>query len=352
MSVQTINISSLDALDDAELLKLDWKQLNCFNGRLLQLHAEGKLGNMKSAKLPSTPILCIHQIELLNEERIEASFQFPENPADWPFAQDESLEMLFQDQLDQLVGFWAARKIDGIGRALSSGVCTLHGSLDYQPAKTVRFVLDKRKWMENKASGGGTAVFNAKILDDNGDTLLETRNVIVGILDPDDIASLRQQFGGTQGVQGQLANEGLSDLRIPIYDQDAGSQSTASDQVFDREATQVISPDLWPLKYHFFADPVIPGNFGTHGMIALLKAVAKENFGLSKPVFKSMNKKSFSGMIFEDEKQIRFSLSGVAQNEAGEVVAEEASLYLEDKQGNKLIEEPIYTFKKLTVAEA
>ncbi len=351
MSDQMLNVTTLDALDDTELLKLEWKELNSFNGRLLQLHAEGKLGNMGSAKLPSKPILCISQIDLLNEERIEASFQFPESPSDWPFAADESLEMLFQDQLDQLVGFWAARKIDGIGRALSSGNCTLHGSLNYQPAKVIRFVLEKRKWMENKASGGGTAVFNAKILDDNGGLLLETRNVIVGILHPDDIASLRQQFGGTQGVENQLAFDGLADLRIPIYDTDNGSQSADGDQIFNREATQAINPELWPLRYHFFGDPVIPGNFGTHGMIALLKTVAKENFSLKNPIFKSMTKKSFSGMIFENEKQIRFVLTGISQNESGDVVAEEASLYLEDVQGNKMIEAPIYTFKKLTVTE-
>jgi len=99
-------------------------------------------------------------------------------------------------------------------------------------------------------------------------------------------------------------------------------------------------------------DPVVPGNFGTHGMITLLKQIASEQFGVSQPIFKSMATKKFSGMIFEDPKQIRFELTGVVQNEDGAVVAAEANLYLEDLQGELMIESPIYTFKKLTVAAA
>lgn len=351
-SENTYDLNALDALDKQQLIALDWKQLNCFNGRLLELHAEGELGNENAAKLPRKPILCIDQIELLNEERIEASFRFPDLASDWAFAEDESLEMLFQDQLDQLVGFWASRKIDGIGRALSSGNCVLHQSLDFKPGMKVRFVLEKRKWMENKASGGGTAVFNARIIDEQEQLILETRNVIVGILNPDDIRDLRAKFGGIQGVEGRASGEAPANLQIPVFDTDLGSKDTDRDAVYSREATQVITPDLWPLHYHFRGDPVVPGNFGTHGMIALLKVAAKEQFSLQNPVFKSMSKKSFSGMIFEDPKQIRFSIAGVKLAENGDVVAEEASLFLEDSEGGKLIETPIYTFRNLTVTES
>jgi len=105
-------IAKLNTLSDSELLALPWKELQCLNGRLLELHAEGSLGNEDAAKLPRKPILCIDKIDLLNEEQIEASFRFPENERDWPFSTDESLEMLFQDQLDQLVGSSKA-KVDG-----------------------------------------------------------------------------------------------------------------------------------------------------------------------------------------------------------------------------------------------
>jgi len=118
-----------------------------------------------------------------------------------------------------------------------------------------------------------------------------------------------------------------------------------------REATQAITPELWPLRYHFRSDPVVPGNFGTHGMIALLKELAKDHYGLNDPIFKSMTKKSFSGMIFEDPKQIRFQLVDVSRSENNEVIAKEANLFLESSDGTKLIEDPIYTFKNLTVAE-
>ena len=149
----------------------------------------------------------------------------------------------------------------------------------------------------------------------------------------------------------EIANTQLSNLHVPIYDNDLGSQKTEREQVFEREATMKIDPHLWPLRYDFRGDPVVPGNFGTHGMIALLKAAAIESFGLKKPIFKSLTKKSFSGMIFEDPKQIRFVLSGIYQNEQGDVVAEESGLYLEDADGERLIDTPIYTFKNLTVAE-
>jgi hypothetical protein len=344
------DLASLQALDTSELIKLNWQSLNCFTGELLELHAEGKLGNENFAKLPRKPILCIDQIDLLDEQRIEATFQFPANHSDWPFAVDESLEMLFQDQLDQLVGFWGARKIEGIGRALSSGRCTQHHSLDFKPSMVLKFVLEKRKWMASK-DGGGTAVFNGQILNESGDVLLDTRNVIVGILNPDEIRKLRQQYGGTTGVAAPDASDKPHDLMIPVYDNDLGSVRNEDDGSLNREATQAINPELWPLRYHFRGDPVVPGNFGTHGMIALLKASASEDFGLKNPVFKSMQKKSFSGMIFEDTKQIRFSLSGITQNDDGDVCASEGNLYLENTDGSKMIDTPIYAFKGLTVAE-
>lgn len=343
-SVQDHDLDSLAKLDRDQLCQLNWQTLRCFTGELLDLHAEGALGNEGFAKLPRRPILCIDQIELLNEERIEASFRFPEKAEDWSFSRSASLEMLFQDQLDQLVGFWGARKVEGIGRALSSGACNLNQSLDYEPGKRLRYVMEKRKWMEGK-SGGGTAVFNGKIIDDNDQVILETRNVIVGILNPEDIRALREKFGGTQGVDDSKAHEKISDLTIPIYDADLGVADVQNKVVGSREATQQITPELWPLRYHFRGDPVVPGNFGTHGMIALLKQTAQDQFGLKDPVFKSMSKKSFSGMIFENPKQIRFKLVDVSKSDANEVVAKEGHLYLEDSQGKKLIKEPIYTFK-------
>ena len=344
------DLGSLVNLSREELCKLDWRSLQCFTGELLDLHAEGALGNENFAKLPRRPILCIDQIELLNEERIEASFRFPDNASDWSFATSESLEMLFQDQLDQLVGFWGARKTDGIGRALSSGVCNLRQSLDFEAGKQLRYVMEKRKWMEGE-SGGGTAVFNGKIIDDKDQVVLETRNVIVGILSPAVIRDLRNQYGGTSGVDDSQSHTTVSDLTIPVYDTDLGATGVEGNTASTRVATQKITPELWPLRYHFRGDPVVPGNFGTHGMIALLKATAREQFGLTDPVFRSMKKKSFSGMIFEDTKQIRFELVDICKNESDEVVAKEGNLYLEDIQGQRLIENPIYTFKDLVVAE-
>jgi len=350
-SAPDYNLDFLEKLNREQLCELDWKALPCFTRELLELHAEGALGNEQYAKLPRKPILCIDQIDMLNEERIEASFRFPDNVSDWSFDTTESLEMLFQDQMDQLVGFWCARKVNGIGRALSSGSCNLHKSLDFEPGKRLHYSMDKRKWMEGK-SGGGTAVFNGKITDDSGAVLLETRNVIVGILNPDEILALREKFGGTQGVDDSTAHEKVSNLTIPIYDSDLGATEKQGNLVGSCEAIQKITPDLWPFRYHFRADPVVPGNFGTHGMIALLKKVAHEQFGIEKPVFKSMSKKSFSGMIFEDSKQIRFRLADISKTESNEVVAKEGSIYLESLDGEKLIEEPIYTFKNLSVTES
>ncbi len=344
------SIERLNSLDDQALMQLDWKNLTCLNGRLLELHAEGRLGNATLAKLPRKPILCIDQIERIDDAVIEASFTFPANPADWPYAADEALEMLFQDQLDQLVGFWGARKAEGIGRALSSGVCQLERSLDYSAGKTLYYRLEKKKWVTNKTTGTGTAIFDARILDQDGQLMLETKKVIVGILLPAEVDALRDKYGGRHGVAAPSTLE--SGLRIPIYDSGTQQLSAAAGTgISTVNTTQVITPDLWPLRYHFKADPVVPGNFGTHGMIALLKAVARTHFGLLDPVFKVMSAKKFSGMIFEDPKRIQFELIDIEQNEAGAVVAKQANLYLEHSDGRRMIDTPIYTMKHLTVAE-
>ncbi|MGB1254877.1 MAG: hypothetical protein ACPG51_03390 [Thiolinea sp.] len=345
------SIEMLNGMNDDALMQLDWKNLRCLNGRLLELHAEGALGNEGLAKLPRKPILCIDQIERIDEEAIEASFTFPDNAADWPYDAGESLEMLFQDQLDQLVGFWGSRKADGIGRALSSGVCQLHQSLDFVAGKTVYFSLEKKKWVKNQTTGTGTAIFDGQILDSDRQPVLETKKVIVGILLPADVHALRDQHGGLQGVAAPSASE--SGLRIPVYD-DGTRELVAAEEgegVAVVSATQAIAPDLWPLRYHFKGDPVVPGNFGTHGMIALLKEVAREHFGMHDPVFSTMSAKKFSGMIFEDEKQIRFELKDLSRNEKGDVVAKLANLYLENRDGSRMIETPIYTMKNLTVTE-
>lgn len=348
--MQEYSIETLNGLDDAALKALDWKNLSCLNGRLLELHAEGQLGNEEFAKLPRKPILCIDQIERIDEDGIEASFSFPDNAADWPYQADESLEMLFQDQLDQLVGFWGARKANGIGRALSSGVCQLHQSLNFEAGKSFKFVMTRKKWVVNKATGTGTAIFDGAMLDDQGALALETKKVIVGILLPEEIKTLRGKYGGEQGVKSGADASTLSGLEIPVYDQGA-KQIDETEAGLTINATQAINPELWPLRFHFKGDPVVPGNFGTHGMIHLLKEVASDTFGLQQPVFQSMAAKKFSGMIFEDPKQIRFELVGVTQNDTGEVVAAQANLYLEDLNGDLMIDAPIYTFKKLAVAE-
>lgn len=345
------SIDELDTFDDSTLIQLDWKNLLRLNGRLLELHGEGALGNEKFAKLPLRPILCIDRIETIDEKTIEASFTFPENARDWRFNPAQSLEMLFQDQLDQLVGFWGCRKADGIGRALSSGACKLHQSLDFEPGKKIIFRLDKRKWVKNKDSEGGTAVFNGSILNDSGDVLLETRNVIVGILSPEAIQALRVQFGGTQGVKADAHADNATDLHIPIYDPATiTKEGCTADGIQRVSATQAIDQNLWPLRFHFRGDPVVPGNFGTHGMIALLKEVAMSEFDLVNPIFKSMANKRFSGMIFEDSKQIRFELVNVTRDSQNQIIAEQANLYLEKSSGEKMIEDPIYTFKNMTVA--
>jgi len=348
--MQEYSIEALNGLDDEALKALDWKDLNCLNGRLLELHAEGQLGNETFAKLPRKPILCIDQIERIDEDGIDASFTFPDDVNDWPYDASESLEMLFQDQLDQLVGFWGARKADGIGRALSSGACQLHQSLNFQAGKTYTFAMTRKKWMVNKATGTGTAIFDGAMLDEQGELALETKKVIVGILLPEEIQALRGKYGGQLGVESGSDASTLSGLNIPVYD-DGTQQIEATELGFSVTATQKISPELWPLKFHFKGDPVVPGNFGTHGMIALLKEVAREKFGLKHPVFESMAAKKFSGMIFEDPKQIRFQLIDVTQSESGEVIAAQANLYLEDLNGDLMIDAPIYTFKNLTVIE-
>ena len=109
-SASDYDLGLLEELTSDQLCKLDWKALPCFTGQLLDLHAEGALGNEEFAKLPRRPILCIDKIDVLNEERIEATFRFPDQASEWSFDINESLEMLFQDQMDQLVGFWGARK--------------------------------------------------------------------------------------------------------------------------------------------------------------------------------------------------------------------------------------------------
>lgn len=344
-------IADLNAMDDRTLSQVDWKSLTCFNGRLLDMHAEGQLGNEKLAKLPRRPILCIDQIERIDDDAIEASFSFPAQASAWAFNTDESLEMLFQDQLDQLVGFWGCRKVDGIGRALSSGSCKLSGPLRFTPGKRLRYVMSKRKWMENKVSGsGGTAVFNGKILDDDDTVVLETKNVIVGILAPQDIQALRDQYGGSLGVDNPRQGDDVN-LQVPLYDSEITLAGVTADRIESVHATQEITPQLWPLRFHFRGDPVVPGNFGTHGMIALLKQVAREQFGFNEAQFVSLVTKKFSGMIFEDPKQIRFELLDVKRDE-NSVVAGEANLYLEHSNGQRMIEEPIYTFKKITVVSS
>jgi len=344
-------IEDLEALSDQQLKALDWRNLPCFNPQLLKLHGEGELGNETLAKLPLRPILCVDRIDLIDEKTIEAAFTFPADENRWAFDPSESLEMLFQDQLDQLVGFWGARKADGIGRALSSGVCKLHRSLDYEPGKSIAFRLQKRKWMQNRDGKGGTAVFNGSIFNAAGDLMLETKNVIVGILRPQDVLDLRKRFGGTLGVHNTGESDSLHQLRIPIYDPASKILEHETGPDLCVRATQRIDQNLWPLHYHFRDDPVVPGNFGTHGMIALLKETARAEFKLEDPVFKSLQKKTFSGMIFENPKQIQFELQGVFRDTDGHVVAKSANLYLEDESGKRMIEEPIYTYRNLTVGE-
>jgi hypothetical protein len=349
--MQEYSIEELNRLDDEALKVLDWKNLKCLNGRLLELHAEGELGNETFAKLPRKPILCIDQIERIDDDGIDATFTFPSDVSDWAYDTNESLEMLFQDQLDQLVGFWGSRKANGIGRALSSGNCTLHQPLKFEAGKKMTFAMTQKKWVVNKTTGTGTAIFDGAMLDADGNMILETKKVIVGILLPEEIHALRAKYGGELGVKAGADASTLSGLTVPVHD-DGTMVVEETEKGFTVNATQAISPALWPLAYHFKGDPVVPGNFGTHGMITLLKQVATEQFGMANPTFKYMFAKKFSGMIFEDPKQIRFELTGVTKTEEGTVVAALASLYLETSDGELMIEAPIYTFKKLTVAEA
>jgi len=343
-------IEEQDSLSDDQLKELDWKNLHQLNARLLELHANGELGNENSAKLPRPPILCIDGIQKIDNDSIEASFRFPDNKDAWPYDPDESLEMLFQDQLDQLVGFWGCRKVSGIGRALSSGACALHQSIDFEPGKTLRFRLKKRKWIEKADKSSGTAVFNGEILNENQQALLVAKNIIVGIVSPADIRELREKFGGMGGIDSGANGQIEQNLRIPVFDSSTLNIVASDDGIEKVTATQPINSKLWPLQFHFKGDPVVPGNFGTHGMIALLKVIARDSLKLNNPVFSSMASKKFSGQIFEDDKQVRFELIDVSGNEDGTVVAEQANLYLQSSDGEAMIENPIYTVTKLTLA--
>lgn len=343
------SVKELNTLDDQALKALAWKELSQFNGRLLELHGEGELGNEHLAKLPLRPILCVDTIELIDETTIEASFTFPSNDDEWAFDRSETLEMLFQDQLDQLVGFWGSRKADGIGRALSSGTCQLHTPLHFEAGKQIKYKLTKRKWIKNKETVGGTAVFNGQILDENGSIILETKNIIVGILPPQDVFDLRKIYGGNSGVDAALAPKILKDLAFPLYDSGISITTDSESGLLGATATQQINPRLWPFFFHFVGDPVMPGNFGTHGIIALLKHIARDNFAVQNPEFKSLAKKNFSGMIFEDPKQIRFELIGIEKTDDGRVIAAQGNLYLEHADGARMIDDPIYAFKNIRV---
>jgi len=158
--MQEHSIEALNLLDDQALKALDWKNLTCLNGRLLELHAEGQLGNEEFAKLPRKPIL-----------------------------------------------------------ALSSGQCNLHQSLDFQAGKKITYAMTRKKWMVNKATGTGTAIFEGAILDAEGNMILETKKVIVGILLPKEIQALREKHGGLLGVKTGADASTLSGLLIPVHDE-------------------------------------------------------------------------------------------------------------------------------------
>jgi len=343
------SIKEQDSLDDAQLKTLDWRNLKQLNARMLELHANGELGNDESAKLPRPPILCIDGIQKIDDDLIEASFTFPASTADWPYDQNESLEMLFQDQLDQLVGFWGCRKVTGIGRALSSGTCTLNESINFEPGKSIFFRLKKRKWIEKADKGSGTAVFNGEILNHAQEILLQAKSIIVGIVSPADIRDLREQFGGTGGIDASDNTRSAEKLRIPVYDSDTIQIEENAGVITRVTATQKIDQHLWPLQYHFKGDPVVPGNFGTHGMISLLKLIGREKFGCKNPEFVSLASKKFSGQIFEDEKQVRFELVNISRTDDEQIIAEQANLYLEDCNSQPLIENPIYAVTNLTI---
>jgi len=343
------SIEEQNSFNDEQLKKLDWRNLSQLNARMLELHANGELGNDESAKLPRPPILCIDGIQKIDDDLIEASFTFPTSKTDWLYDQNESLEMLFQDQLDQLVGFWGCRKVTGIGRALSSGTCILHEAIDFEPGKSIFFKLKKRKWIEKADKGSGTAVFNGEILNHAQKVLLEAKSIIVGIVSPADIRDLREQFGGTGGIDAIDTTTPVQPLRIPVYDSSTVQVEENTGLITRVTATQKIDQHLWPLQYHFKGDPVVPGNFGTHGMISLLKQIGRDRFGCKDPEFVSLASKKFSGQIFEDEKQVRFELINVSGTDDDRVVAEQANLYLEDCNSQPLIENPIYAVTNLTI---
>ena len=235
-----------------------------------------------------------------------------------------------------------------MGRALSSGKCQQLQSLNFSSGKKICFSLQRRKWVENQETGTATAVFNGQILDEQGNPMLETKNVIVGILPAAEIETLRERFGGVQGVSQVTAKP--QSLKIPLYEPETINIEKKGDTVSRVSATQQIHPELWPFQYHFKGDPVVPGNFGTHGMITLLKLVAEKEFGLKNPFFSSIESKRFSGMIFEDPKQIRFELLDVIKDSDNSVIAQVANLYLENTDGELMIENPIYTYKNIRVS--
>ena len=54
-------------------------------------------------------------------------------------------------------------------------------------------------------------------------------------------------------------------------------------------------------------------------------------------------------MIFEDSKQIRFELLDVIRDSDNFAVAKTANLYLENKDGERMIDDAIYTYKNIKV---
>ena len=56
--------------------------------------------------------------------------------------------------------------------------------------------------------------------------------------------------------------------------------------------TQQINPPLWRFQFHFISDPVLPGNFGAHGIITLLKQVARDRLNVHNSMFISLDKKN------------------------------------------------------------
>ena len=334
-----LTLDRLNEMSDDELKTLDWKTLPFYNSRLLELHAAGELGNESDAKLPKKPILCIDQISEINEQKIVAEFTVP---PDWPFDLEMDPTMLLQDQLDQLVGFWLSRKMSGIGRALSSGRSELLRPIKLEPGKKIKFELTKKKSMQQGASVVG--IFNAEISDESG-TFLKTDKITVGLIDKSVIDEARKsQAGITQIPESELPEEGLN---IPIWGQETYVYIGESDSK-SAYAQQKITNNLWPFAFHFEGDPVFPGNFGTHGIIELLKRVATREFGIANPVFDSLTSKKFSNQIFAKQNPhlIRFKLEDIRQESDGTICARGASLCLLDEEE---VETPIYEFKDLCV---